>query len=90
MQQSLLRCSNMRRFFTSGRFKVVRPHSDPKDSQPEVLEGSSVAGKVRYLLDEVISPCLLAVLFGASASPEIALFGVELRHFGSFKDGAPT
>ena len=51
-------------------------------------------GKVSYPLDEILLLCLLAVLAGAEAFTEIALFGVKklefLRRFRPFKDGTPA
>ena len=52
------------------------------------------AGKVSYPLAEVLLLCLLAVLAGADAITEIALFGEKklgfLRRFRPFLDGTPT
>jgi predicted transposase YbfD/YdcC len=51
-------------------------------------------GKVTYPLDEILLLCLLAVLAGAEAFTEIALFGVKklgfLRRFRPFKNGTPA
>jgi predicted transposase YbfD/YdcC len=51
-------------------------------------------GKVNYPLDEILLLCLLAVLAGAEAFTEIALFGVKklafLRRFRPFKNGTPA
>jgi predicted transposase YbfD/YdcC len=51
-------------------------------------------GKVTYPLDEILLLCLLAVLAGAGAFTEIALFGVKklgfLRRFRPFKNGTPA
>ncbi len=51
-------------------------------------------GKVTYPLDEILLLCLLAVLAGAEAVTEIALFGCKklalLRRFRPFKDGTPA
>ena len=51
-------------------------------------------GKVSYPLAEVLLLCLLAVLAGADAITEIALFGEKklgfLRRFRPFLDGTPT
>jgi hypothetical protein len=51
-------------------------------------------GKVVYPLDEILLLCLLAVLAGADAFTDIALFGRKklelLRRFRPFKDGAPS
>src|SRR5271166_5349255 len=48
-------------------------------------------GKVTYPLDEILLLCLLAVLAGAEAVTDIALFGRKklelLRRFRPFKDG---
>jgi len=48
-------------------------------------------GKVTYPLDEILLLCLLAVLAGAEAFTEIALFGVKklgfLRRFRPFENG---
>ena len=50
-------------------------------------------GKVAYPLDEIRLLCLFAVLAGAEACTEIALFGVKklafLRRFRPFEDGTP-
>ena len=50
-------------------------------------------GKVVYPLDEVLLLSLLAVLAGAEAFTEIALFGEKklslLRRFRPFRDGTP-
>jgi predicted transposase YbfD/YdcC len=52
------------------------------------------AGKVIYLLQEVLLLCLLAVLAGAENFVEIARFGEKkielLRRFLPFKDGTPS
>jgi predicted transposase YbfD/YdcC len=49
---------------------------------------------VTYPLDEILLLCLLAVLAGAEAFTEIALFGVKklefLRRFRPFKNGTPA
>lgn len=51
-------------------------------------------GKVSYPLAEILLLCLLAVLAGADAITEIALFGEKklgfLRRFRPFLDGTPT
>ncbi|MGH7224798.1 MAG: ISAs1 family transposase [Gemmataceae bacterium] len=51
-------------------------------------------GKVTCPLDEILLLCLLAVLAGAEAVTEIALFGCKklalLRRFRPFKDGTPA
>ena len=63
--------------------------SDFKD-----LQDPRQQGKVSYPLDEILLLCLLAVLAGAEAFTEIALFGVKklefLRRFRPFKDGTPA
>jgi hypothetical protein len=50
--------------------------------------------KVTYPLDEILRLCLLAVLAGAEAVTDIALFGCKkrdlLRRFRPFKDGTPA
>ncbi len=50
-------------------------------------------GKVVYPLDEVLLPCLLAVLAGADSIVDIARFGDKkrdlLRRFRPFSDGTP-
>ena len=51
-------------------------------------------GKVIYPLEEILLPCLLAVLAGADTFTGIALFGCKkiefLRRFRPFKDGTPA
>ena len=51
-------------------------------------------GKVTYPLDEILLLCLLAMLAGAEAVTDIALFGRKkldlLRRFRPFKDGTPA
>jgi len=58
------------------------------------LQDPRQQGKVSYPLDEILLLCLLAVLAGAEAFTEIALFGVKklefLRRFRPFKDGTPA
>src|SRR5271165_1074938 len=58
------------------------------------LQDPRQPGKVTYPLDEILLLCLLAVLAGAEAFTEIALFGVKklefLRRFRPFKDGTPA
>src|SRR5271157_3159364 len=58
------------------------------------LQDPRQPGKVSYPLDEILLLCLLAVLAGAEAFTEIALFGVKklelLRRFRPFKDGTPA
>ena len=47
-----------------------------------------------YPLDKILPPCLLAVLAGAEAVPDIALLGCKklelLRRFRPFKGGTPA
>jgi hypothetical protein len=49
---------------------------------------------VTYPLDKILPPCLLAVLAGAEAVPDIALLGCKklelLRRFRPFKGGTPA
>ena len=58
------------------------------------LEDPRQHGKVTYPLDEILLLCLLAVLAGAEAVTDIALFGRKkrdlLRRFRPFKDGTPA
>jgi len=58
------------------------------------LDDPRQQGKVTYPLDEVLLLCLVAVLAGAEAFTEIALFGVKkielLRRFRPFKDSTPA
>src|SRR5271157_1585877 len=58
------------------------------------LQDPRQQGKVSYPLDEILLLCLLAVLAGAEAFTEIALFGVKklefLRRFRPFKNGTPA
>ena len=57
------------------------------------LQDPLQSGKVTYPLDEILLLCLFAVLAGAEAFTEIALFGVKklafLRRFRPFADGTP-
>jgi predicted transposase YbfD/YdcC len=59
----------------------------------EPVEDPRQQGKVWYPLDEVLLLCLLAVLAGAEAWTEIALFGKRklefLRRFAPFEKGTP-
>ena len=58
------------------------------------LPDARQAGKVRYLLDEVLLLCLLAVLAGAETITDIARFGDKkldlLRRFRPFAAGTPA
>ena len=60
----------------------------------EDLPDTRQAGKVMYLLDEVLLLCLLAVLAGAETITDIARFGEKklklLRRFRPFAAGTPA
>jgi hypothetical protein len=57
------------------------------------LQDPRQQGKVTYPLDKILLLCLFAVLAGAEAFTEIALFGVKklafLRRFRPFEGGTP-
>ena len=58
------------------------------------LPDARQSGKVKYPLDEILLLCLLAVVAGAEAIPDIARFGrvklALLRRFRPFEDGTPA
>ncbi|CAH2394396.1 transposase family protein [Mesorhizobium ventifaucium] len=62
-------------------------------SQFKDLPDGRQKAKIRYPLDEVLLPCLLAVIAGAETITDISRFGEKklnlLRRFRPFADGVP-